>query len=292
MVDSTALSGEETEMPMSPGDEPRADGSVEAPEADAQEGESGPPEAETVPVDSTRADGPEDTSGSTFSAPAAWALAICLSAVIASGVQVGSQQPDRGFFLLTLCFAICAAAAWIDVATRRIPNVLTYPAILIGIAVNSLLPLVMGTLDLDVVLVWTGSTGFMDGMLGFGVCALVGIISFAARGLGGGDVKLVAAVGALLGLSQVVGVLVNALVIAGIMGLINWAARGTLVPRMQVLARNMLAAIFTGEGLKNVYPFGRSEAPFGLALLLGLALAQVFQIHQWLLVVGWPGGGE
>lgn len=217
----------------------------------------------------------------------AWALALCVSAVIASALQLISGQAETGFFLLTLCFVVCAAAAWLDVATRRIPNRLTYPAILIGVLVNSLLPTVLDSLGFQVAVIWSGATGFQDGLLGLAICGLVGIISFIARGLGGGDVKLVAALGAMLGLGAVVGVLINALLIAGLIGILNWAVRGTLVPRMQVLAGNMLAAIFTRQGLKDVYPFGRSEAPFGLALLLGLILAQFVEIHQLLLSIGW-----
>jgi Flp pilus assembly protein protease CpaA len=138
-------------------------------------------------------------------------------------------------------------------------------------------------MNADVAVVWLGATGFRDGMLGFGLCALIGIISFIARGIGGGDTKLLAAVGAMLGLAAVTPVLFNTLLIAAVIGLLNWALNGTLVPRMQVVATNLLITFVTKRDLKDVYPFGRTEAPFGLSLLLGLASAQFVAVHELLL---------
>jgi prepilin peptidase CpaA len=216
-----------------------------------------------------------------------WVVAVSMAAVIASGLQIWSGQTERGFYLLTLCFLVCGWAAWIDVATRRIPNVLTYPAVLLGLALNALLPPVLHSSGADVAVVWLGATGFQDAMLGFGLCAVIGIVSFMARGLGGGDVKLLAAVGAMLGLQAVIAVLFNTLLVAALIGVINWAARGTLLARTQVFAGNMLMIAVTRRRMENVYPFKRTEAPFGLALLIGLTLAQFVAIHRVLLSLGW-----
>lgn len=211
---------------------------------------------------------------------AAWILAASVAAVIASAIQIASGRTDRGFFLITVCFMVCGAAAWLDVATRRIPNALTYPALGLGLAVNLLLGPLLAAAGASVAVVWLGATNVVDGILGFGLCAAIGVVSYAARGLGGGDVKLLAAVGALLGLHAVVPVLFNALAFAAVIGIANWALKGTLMPRVQVVAANLLTTLVTRRGLTEVYPFGRSEAPFGLALLLGLALAQFVALHE------------
>ena len=42
-------------------------------------------------------------------------------------------------------------------------------------------------------------------------------------------------------------------------------------------------AVVTQKGLTSVYPFQKSEAPFGLALFLGLVSANVFAVHEWFL---------
>jgi prepilin peptidase CpaA len=216
-----------------------------------------------------------------------WIVGVSVVAVIASGLQLWSGQAQRGFFLLTLCFAVCGVGAWIDIATRRIPNVLTYPAVLLGLALNALLPPALHALGADVAVVWLGATGLRDGLLGLGLCAGIGIVSFIARGLGGGDVKLLAAVGAMLGLEAVVAVLFNTLLVAALIGVINWAARGTLLARAQVFAANLLIIAVTRRKMSNVYPFKRTEAPFGVALLIGLTLAQFVALHRVLLAVGW-----
>jgi prepilin peptidase CpaA len=213
-------------------------------------------------------------------------LGVSVAAVVASSLQVLLERPDQGFFLPVLCLLVCFVAAWLDVATRRIPNVLTYPAIVLGLVLNVVAPLVLVRADLPVAVVWLGSHGALDGGLGFGVAAGIGVVSFLARGLGGGDVKLLGAVGAMLGLGLFVPVFVNTLVVAAVLGLLNWAFRGTLVPRIQVVAGNVLAALFTGQPLKGVYPFGRTESPFGVALLIGVASAPFFSILHLLLRMG------
>ena len=220
------------------------------------------------------------TAASAPGAAAWWVVGLSTAALIASAIQITLGRTDQGYFLITLCFLVCGVGAWIDVATRRIPNVLTYPAIVIGLLVNAWLPPLLSAVGADVAVIWTGATGLRDGMLGFGLCAAIGIVSFMVRGLGGGDVKLLGAVGAMLGLGAVVPVLFNTLVFAAIIGLANWALKGTLLPRVQVVAANLLSVVATKRGLKDVYPFGRSEAPFGLGLLLGLVLAQFVALHE------------
>lgn len=208
-----------------------------------------------------------------------WVLGLSVAAVVASTVEIAAARPAQGFFLLTLCFVVCGVAACFDVATRRIPNRLTYPAILLGLGLNALLPAILPA----VAVVWLGATGPRDGLLGFGLCAAIGIVSYLARGLGGGDVKLLGAVGALLGFAAVVPVLFNTLIVAAVVGVANWALQGTLVTRLQVVASNLLVLVVTKRGLGDVYPFARSEAPFGFSLLIGLVLAQFVALHRILL---------
>jgi Flp pilus assembly protein protease CpaA len=218
---------------------------------------------------------------------ATWALGLSVAAVLAAGLQIASGQREHGFFLLSLTFVVCVAAASADVATRRIPNVLTYPAVLLGLGLNGLLPLLLARLDAGAALVWLGSSGALDCYQGFGLCAVIGIVSFMARGLGGGDVKLLAAVGALVGFDVVVAVLFNTLLVAAVIGLVNWGLKGVLMRRLQLFAQSLYLSAVMRSDMRTVYRFRPTEGPFALSLLIGLILAQFFAVHRMLLNVGW-----
>jgi prepilin peptidase CpaA len=109
--------------------------------------------------------------------------------------------------------AITGAAVGWDLATRRIPNVLTFGAALAAVLVH----------------------GYVDGWSGAGM-ALVGWVAgaafffpfFALGGMGAGDVKLLAAVGAWLGPVAVMWVALFAGIAGGAMALVVAAFSGYL----------------------------------------------------------------
>jgi prepilin peptidase CpaA len=92
---------------------------------------------------------------------------------------------------LFLAIALVIASAGFDLRTRRIPNWLTLAALPIG-------PIWHGVSgashDRATALSWLGAS-----LLGILVCSIFPAISFAKREMGGGDVKLFAALGALCG---------------------------------------------------------------------------------------------
>ncbi len=84
-----------------------------------------------------------------------------------------------------LCVAVVGCVC--DLRSRRIPNVLTFGAAAAAFAYH----------------LTTGGVGALgQSALGWLVGVLVFIVPFALRGLGGGDVKLVAALGAWIGLTD------------------------------------------------------------------------------------------
>lgn len=84
------------------------------------------------------------------------------------------------FFILAL---LAIAVAW-DLRAWRIPNAVTFPAALAGVAYHVLV---------------AGLVGLKMSVLGLAVGLGVLFIPFMLGGLGGGDVKLLAALGAWLG---------------------------------------------------------------------------------------------
>lgn len=104
-----------------------------------------------------------------------------------------------------LLLAIVLTASVTDIRERRIPNWLTFPAILVGFAVNIFLD---------------PSNGFWDSLEGLGVALLLYIPLFALRAMGAGDVKLMAAVGTLVGPTNWLGIMFFTAIIGGVLAVI------------------------------------------------------------------------
>lgn len=153
-------------------------------------------------------------------------------------------------------------AAVEDVRTRRIRNVLALPVLAAGL-VQSFLPL--HTVS--------PSSAFLGLAVGF---ALV-IVPFVLGGMGGGDVKLLAAIGAWVG---PLGAL-NVFLAAGLFGLVVVLGQAAYQGRLRVLARNsaVLAVnlAHVGElGVEHVSEQGSKSAsvdkpiPYAVSMLVGV----------------------
>lgn len=98
-----------------------------------------------------------------------------------------------------------AVAAIFDVATRRIPNLLTFGTALLAIAFHS----------------WTaGLSGLGVSLLGWLVGVVLFFPFFALGGMGAADVKLVGAIGALVGPVAVIWVAVCSAIAGGVLALL------------------------------------------------------------------------
>jgi prepilin peptidase CpaA len=89
-----------------------------------------------------------------------------------------SALAEAGLLLVT------AISAVTDARTGRIPNVLTLPVLLVALVAHGL---------------GGGAAGGIVSLLGVLVCVLPPLLAFRLGGMGGGDVKLLAAIGALVG---------------------------------------------------------------------------------------------
>jgi prepilin peptidase CpaA len=111
-----------------------------------------------------------------------------------------------------LALIVAGIAAGIDVKSRRIPNWLTIPGFFMGLTVNQIL---YG---------WNGLKWGLAGALAM-LAVLLPIVLL--RGLGAGDWKLMGALGATLGLRNVIYVFLTAIMIAGLMAVVQmiWQRR-------------------------------------------------------------------
>jgi prepilin peptidase CpaA len=121
-----------------------------------------------------------------------------------------------------LLLTLLAVAAATDLARHKVYNWNTYPGILAAWILNA-----AGTLWLWVVgsegeprLRELGWIGLKDSLLGFLVCGLVLLLCYLLFEVRGGDVKLIAMMGALLGWERGMTAMLWTFVIAGCVGLI------------------------------------------------------------------------
>jgi prepilin peptidase CpaA len=119
-----------------------------------------------------------------------------------------------------LLIAMVLMAAFFDFRAHRIPNWLTLPGLLFGIALNGFL---------------FEAAGLWYSLKGMGLAFAVYFILYLLRGMGAGDVKLMAAVGAAVGWMNWLGILFLTAMIGGVAALALAASKG----RMRKTFQNM-----------------------------------------------------
>lgn len=143
----------------------------------------------------------------------------------------------------TLCLLIfVAAAAIVDLRTRRIPNLLTVSAATVGLVLN---------------LSRTGGAGAIASGAGLLTGLAVFLPFFVAGGFGAGDVKAMAAVGAFLGPKGALLAATWTLLVGGL---------GAL----------LVLAVLRWKSARNDWRLleaGRYRFPYGLAIACGTALS-------------------
>jgi prepilin peptidase CpaA len=161
----------------------------------------------------------------------------------------------RDIALLIVALAMAITAAVFDVQQHRIPNWLTYPGIVLGVVLRGVL---FG---------WEGLSGAGEG------CLLAGGIMFlfyAVRAMGAGDVKLMAAIGSLVGPEQAIVVLLATAICGGVMAIVISVYRG----RMGETLRNLGSVLWfhARTGLQT-HPELNLDNPTALRMPYGLAIA-------------------
>lgn len=161
--------------------------------------------------------------------------------------------------VLGLAVALAVAAGVTDWRSRRIPNWLTVPGLLVGIAANALAG---------------GWSGVKTSLLGAGLGLLLLLPFVFVRSLGAGDWKLAGALGAFLGSAALIDVLMGSVFVAGIMALGLVIYKRRLKETLRNIGR-LLAAMVTfrmpGPEVSLDNPQSL-KIPYGVALALTTAL--------------------
>jgi prepilin peptidase CpaA len=210
-----------------------------------------------------------------------WTALFSAAALLAL-LQTRASHGLAGGYVSILTLLICALAALFDAWTARIPNRLTYTAILAGLALNALAGASahFGNHTADLLQRWLSAAGPAESLLGFALCAAAGLAAFIVARVGGGDVKLLAAVGALLGISQTVEVLVAALSAAVLYALLNLLIAGRLNLAARLAACHLLELLYLRKlHLPDEEPAKALSVPMAVPLALGVAIAQFLQLR-------------
>jgi prepilin peptidase CpaA len=166
---------------------------------------------------------------------------------------------------LGLAVLIALLAGWTDWRSRRIPNWLTVPGLLIGLTVNT---------------VAGGWVGLKVALLGVGLGLLVLLPFVLVRSLGAGDWKLAGALGAFVGPGALLDLLMVSVFIAGVMALALVIYKGRLRQTFRNIGR-MLASMATFHMPGPEVSLDNPESlkvPYGVALALSTVL---YGIINW-----------
>ncbi len=165
---------------------------------------------------------------------------------------------------LAIVVAAAAAATVVDLRTRRIPDVVTVPLALVGFALAA-----------------SGRGGISIGssVVGFGLGLLLMLPGFLIGATGAGDVKLMAAMGAVLGGVGTMVAFVYTAVAGGIIAAAVALTRQRFARTVQGMGR-MVARPFAAAGVPGGPVAAMPEAvdtarwfPYGPAIAIGTVLA-------------------
>jgi len=163
-----------------------------------------------------------------------------------------------------LLLVLVGLACYFDVKQRRVPNLLTFPAMALGLAAN----------------------GAFGGLKGLGLASL-GIVAgfailfvpFALNWVKGGDVKFAAAIGAVKGWPFVGWALVFGVIWGGFLALLFLLRRRMLRYAARKAVGFVLAAILLRETKFVANPRG-GYLPYGVAIALGAMTSLALELWR------------
>jgi len=167
--------------------------------------------------------------------------------------------------VLGLAVALALFAGWTDWRSRRIPNWLTVPGLLIGVLANVLTG---------------GRDGLKASLLGAGLGLLALLPFVLLRSLGAGDWKLAGALGAFVGWQALANLLMGSVFVAGVMalGLVIYKRRFKETMRnIGRLLASMLTFRMPGAEVSLDNPQSL-KVPYGVALALTTLLFGIGQM--------------
>lgn len=161
---------------------------------------------------------------------------------------------------LVLVSIIVCSALYTDLASRRIPNLLTLGGMTVGLLLNA----------------YSGWDLFLSGLGG----ALIGIallfIPFALGGIGGGDVKLLACIGAFMGPAFVLYTALYMALAGGIVAVFILVKQRLLVPVFFRLVTEWKLGLLMKRRDEEEDTLRSASFPYAVAITAGFIATVVF----------------
>ena len=166
---------------------------------------------------------------------------------------------------------LAVAAAVTDVRLARVPNWLTYPAIIIALAGHAL----AGG--------WTGrgaNPGLSAAVQGFAVGFGPLLVCWLAGGVGGGDAKLMGALGALGGWRFAVATMMYGFIIVAIMAIVVMIRKKVVRRTLRRIFNAVVLLMVPGAKPADPTTPDSPKVPFAVALSAGALVAIVANILE------------
>jgi prepilin peptidase CpaA len=160
-------------------------------------------------------------------------------------------------FIITLAIA---ASYW-DIRCRKIPNKLTFPMMLVGVIIG---------------LIHTGYVGLVTSLKGLAIgFAILFAFYITIGGVGEGDIKLLAAFGALGGPAFVTRTAVYGIILGGVYAILCLAFKKKLTATIKWAALSLLGLFCKGFRERIIY--SDETMPYGPFLALGAILSLIIR---------------
>jgi len=161
--------------------------------------------------------------------------------------------------IAALTILVTGLAVYTDIRWGKIFNYLTFPALLAGVTINS----IVGGLD--------GAIWSLEGVaLGF---ALFIVSALFGRILGGGDIKLLMAIGALQGPYFLAWAIFYTALVGAALAIGVGLYRGVLGKRLRYLAASVYLRLSQGVPMEMHETAGSPRLPYAIAIGLGSLVA-------------------
>jgi prepilin peptidase CpaA len=161
--------------------------------------------------------------------------------------------------ILAGALLLSLVAGWTDLRNRRIPNWLTVPGLLIGIAANTVL---------------SGWSGLKTSLLGAAVGLALLLPFVLLRSLGAGDWKLAGALGAFAGPGVLIDLLLASVFVAGLMAVALVIYKGRIRQTLRNIGHILISLVtfrLPGSRVSLDNP-DSLKVPYGVALALTVVL--------------------